>query len=214
MPSPIKWSNVAAAMQSALGTPKTITNITKASPGVVSSTSHGLSNGTYVILDIVGMYQLDRKIARVANQASGTFELEGIDTTLFDTFVSGTATAITFGTNIATATTINAAGGDYDFIDTTTIHVNARTQMPNLPNPATFTMDNIWDPADAGLLALKAASDNQLQKGFRFTFGTGGKIMLFYGYVGASLLPGGQAQGMVTTQTVITMNGTPTYYAS
>ncbi len=75
-------------------------------------------------------------------------------------------------------------------------------------------MDHIWDVTDTGLLALKTASDNQAKRVFQFTFGTGGKKMLFAGYVGCSLLPGGSAQQMVTTQSVITMNGTPTYYGS
>lgn len=214
MASPKKWSNVAVAMQSALGAVKTITGITKANPGVATSTAHGLTNGSYGVLDVVGMYQVDKKIVRVANQAANTFELEGIDTTLFDTFTSGTFTPITFGNNITTATSINASGGDFDFIDTTTIHGNAKSQIPGLPNSATFTFDNIWDIADTGLLALKAASDNQSQRAFRFTFGTGGNIMLFYGYVGASLLPGGSAQSLVTTPAVITMNGSPTYYSA
>ncbi len=38
--------------------------------------------------------------------------------------------------------------------------------------------------------------------------------MAFAGYVGANLLPGGAAQQLVTTPSVITMDGTPTYYAS
>ena len=99
-------------------------------------------------------------------------------------------------------------------IDATTIHANARSQLPGLPNATTFSMDHIWDVSDAGLLALKAASDNQSKRVFKFTFGTGGKVMFFAGYVGAALLPGGSAQQLVTTQAVITMNGTPTYYAS
>lgn len=214
MASPIKWSNVAVAMQSALGAAKTITAITKESTGVATSTAHGLTNGTYGVLSVQGMSQLDEKIVRVANQAANTFELEGIDTTLFDTFTSGTFTPITFGTNITTATTISASGGDYDQIDTTTIHANAKSQIPGLPNASTFTFDNIWDPSDIGLTALKTASDSQSKRAFRFTFGLGGKVMLFYGYVGASLLPTGSAQQLVTTQAVITMNGTPTYYAS
>lgn len=214
MAAPKKWSNVAVAMQSALGAVKTVTAITKASPGVATSTAHGLTNGTYGVLEVVGMYQVDKKIVRIANQSTNTFELEGVDTTLFDTFTSGTFTPITFGTSITTATSINAAGGDFDFIDTTTIHGNTKSQIPGLPNSATFTFDNIWDIADTGLLALKVASDNQAQRAFRFTFGTGGNIMLFYGYVGASLLPGGSAQALVTTPAVITMNGTPTYYSA
>lgn len=209
-----KWSNIQIAMQSAIAATKTITAITKANPGVVSSTSHGYANGDYVLLTISGMWQLDARVARVANQAANTFELEGIDTTLFDTFTSGTAQVITFGTSISTATSISSSGGGFDFIDTTTIHGNSKTQIPGLPAAATFSFDNIWDVSDAGLLAMKTASDSQAKKSFKFTFGTGGQIMVFEGYVGASLLPGGQAQQMVTTSTTVTMSGTPTYYSS
>ena len=208
------WKNVAVAMQSALAAAKTITGITKASPGVVTSTAHGYSNGDYVFLSVSGMYQLNDKVARVANQAANTFELEGIDTTLFETFSSGTAEKITFGASITTATNITSSGGNFDFIDATTIHGNSKSQLPGLPEATTFNMDHIWDVSDAGLLALKTASDNQAKRSFKFTFGSGGKIMTFSGYVGASLLPGGSAQQLVTTPSVITMNGTPTYYAS
>ena len=208
------WKNVAVAMQSALAAAKTITAITKASPGVVTSTAHGFSNGDYVFLSVSGMYQLNDKVVRVANQAANTFELEGVDTTLFDTFSSGTAEKITFGASITTATNITSSGGNFDFIDATTIHGNSKSQLPGLPEATTFNMDHIWDVADAGLLALKTASDNQAKRAFKFTFGSGGKIMTFSGYVGAALLPGGSAQQLVTTPSVITMNGTPTYYAS
>lgn len=209
-----KWSNVAIAMQSALAAADTITGITKANPGVVTAAAHGLNNGDYVFLSVQGMHQLNDRVARVANKTADTFELEGIDTTLFDTFSSGTAEAITFGTSITTATTVNPAGGGFDFIDTTTIHSNAKSQMPGLPAAATFSFDNIWDVSDAGLLAMKTASDAQAKRAFKFTFGTGGQIMVFAGYVGASLLPGGASQGLVTTQTVITMNGLASYLSS
>ncbi len=208
------WKNVAVAMQSALAAATTITAITKANPGVVTSVAHGYSNGNILFLTVSGMYQLDNKVVRVANKTNDTYELEGVDTTAFDTFSSGTAELITFGTSITTATTVNAAGGNFEFIDSTTIHGNAKTQLPGLPEAATFSMDHIWDVSDAGLLAMKTASDSQAKRAFKFTFGTGGKIMLFAGYVGANLLPGGSAQQLVTTPTVITMDGTPTYYAS
>lgn len=209
-----KWSNIQIAMQSAVAGALTITAITKASTGVATSTSHGLTNGTYVVLTVNGMWQLNDRVVRVANVAANTFELEGIDTTGFDTFTSGSCQAITFGTSVSTATSISSSGGGFDMIDTTTIHGNAKTQIPGLPAASTFSFDNIWDVSDAGLLAMKTASDSQAKRAFRFTFGTGGQIMVFNGYVGANLLPGGQAQAMVTTQTTITMNGTPTYYAS
>lgn len=209
-----KWSNVAVAMQSAIASSQTVTAITKANPGVATATAHGYSNGDYVFLTVSGMYQLDGRVIRVANVTANTFELEGVDTSAFETFTSGGAQKLTLGTSITTATTLSASGGDFDFIDTTTIHVNTRTQVPGLANPSTFQFDNIWDVSDAGLLAMKAASDAQAIRAFKFTFGTGGQVMVFAGYVGASLLPGGSAQQLVTTSSVITMFGAPTYYAS
>ncbi len=209
-----KWSNVAIAMQSALASAKTITGITVGATATVTSTAHGYANGDYVLLTVQGMRQVDGRIFRVSSQTTNSFVLEGEDTSAFDAFTSGTCQAITFGTSITTATSVSGSGGDFGFIDTTTIHDNAKTQIPELPNAASYSMDNIWDISDAGLRAMKVASDAQAKRCFKFTFGSGGQIMLFNGYVGASLLPGGQAQGMVTTGTVITMHGSPTYYAS
>lgn len=209
-----KWANVGVAMQSALAATKTITAITKASPAVVTSTAHGYANGNYVLLSIQGMSQLDNKVVRVANQTANTFEAEGVDSTLFDTFSTGTAALITFGTTITSATSMSATGGDFDFIDTTTIHSNVKTQIPGLANPITYTFDNLWDVSDAAQLAMKSATDSQAQRAFRFTFGTGGPIMLFSGYVGFTGAPTGNAQDKVTSPAVITAFGTPTYYAS
>lgn len=208
-----KWSNVAIAMQSVIGADITVTAISKASEGVVTATNT-LALGDYLLLNVLGMSQLNQRVARIKTVSGTGFTLEGIDTTLFDTFTSGTCAKITFGTSITTATSVSPAGGDFDFIDTTTIHVNAKTQIPGLSSPATYSFDNIWDVADAGLLAMKVAGDAQAQRAFKFTFGTGGNIMVFSGYVGANLLPGGQSQGLVTTQSVITMYGSPSYYAS
>jgi hypothetical protein len=209
-----KWSNVAVAMQSALAAADTISSITKASPGVVTATAHGLNNGDYVYLSVLGMHQVNDRVFRVANKTTDTFELEGENTTNYDTFTSGTAEAITFGTSITTATTVSSDGGNFDFIDTTTIHGNARSQIPGLPNATTYTMDHLWDPSDAGQAAMKSASDAQARRAFKFTFGSGGKIMVFAGYVGFNGAPGGSAQDKVVTPSVITSNGSPTFYAS
>jgi len=209
-----KWAGVAVAMQSAAAATKTITAITKANPGVASCTANGYSNGDYLLLSVQGMYQVDSKVVRVSAVATDAFTLEGVDTTTFDTFSSGTASKLTFGTSITTATSMSASGGDFDFIDTTTIHDNRKTQIPGLSNPQTYTFDNLWDIADAGQLAMKAASDAQAQKAFKFTFGTGGVIMTFTGYVGFTGAPGGNAQDKVTASASITQFGTATYYSS
>lgn len=214
-----KWANVAVAMQSALAAAVTITAISKAAPGVVTATNT-YANGDFVLLSVQGMYQLDGRVFRVVNVSGTNFQLEnvtggtGIDTTAFDTFASGTAQKITFGTSITTAATVNSSGGDFDFIDTTTIHGNQKTQIPGTANAIEYSMDHLWDPTDSGQIAMKAASDTQSQRAFKFTFGTGGKIMVFTGYVGYVGTPTGSAQDKVTASSTITAFGTPTFYSA
>jgi hypothetical protein len=206
-----KWSGVAVAIQSALAAADTITGITKANPGVATATSHGFANGDYVKLTVQGMHQLDGRVFRVAGVTTNTFELEGENTTSYDTFVSGTAEAITFGTTMSTARGVTSSGGDFNFIDTSTIHDNIQKQIPGQANALSFTFENLWDPSDAAQTALKAASDVQGERAIRITFATGNKIV-FNGFVGATLSPGGTAQDVVTTSIVITAKGRLTVY--
>jgi hypothetical protein len=200
-------------MQSAIAADVTVTGITNANPGVVTATAHGYSDGDYVVLDVLGMNQVDGRVFRVASKTTDTFELEGENTTGFGTFSSGTVAKLTLGTTVNTLTGVNGSGGDFSFIDTTTIHDLVKTQIPGIANPLTFNFDSIWDVSDTGLIAMKSASDNQAQRAFKFTFSSG-QIIIFMGYVGASLIPGGTAQDKVTTKVDITAFGTPTYYSA
>lgn len=209
------WSNVAVAIQSAAAASITVSGVTKASPGVVSYTGTDPSNGDFVRMTAQGMNQIDGRIFRVANVngAGNTFELEGENTTGFNTFSSGGFEVITFGTSLTTATSLSASGGEFSFIDVTTIHDSVAKQVPGLASAAVYTFESIWDVSDAGLIALKAASDAQAQRAIRFTFANGQKVV-FNGYVGCSLLPTGAAQDAVKTSVTITMYGRPTVYAA
>jgi hypothetical protein len=209
------WKNVSVAVQSAIAATKTITAITKASPGVCSATANGYSNGDYVLLTVQGMFQVNGRVFRVTAAATDTFALEGCDTTLFDTFSSGTAQKLTFGTTVSTALDWTPSGGGFDFIDTTTIHAGAKSQIPGLPAAMSFSFNSIWDPSDTALIALKTASDSQAQRAVKLVFGTGGAICVFNGYIGASLAPGGTAQDKVTCPVTISSTGaSPTTYSS
>jgi len=214
-----KWSSVAVAMQSALGTAKTITAIAVGATATVTAT-HDFSAGDFVVFDVSGMYQLNGRVFRVLSVSTTvSFIIEGsgaasLDTTGYDAFTSGTCQKITFGTSITTATSINASGGDFDFIDTTTIHTNQKSQVPGSANPLSYSFDNLWDPADAGQIAMLAATNAQAKRAVKFTFGTGGPIMVFNGYVGFVGAPTGSAQDKIITPAVITAFGSPTYYAS
>lgn len=206
------WTGVQVKIQSALAAADTISGITKASPAVVSATAHGLANGDYVVLDVQGMSQVDGRVFKVGNVATDSFELVDEDSTEFSTFVSGTAKAITYGTTLATATNLSASGGEAEYKDITTIHDLVKKEIPVAASAIDYSFENIWDPADAGLKALKAASDKASLLAMQFIFRDGAEV-LFTGYISATNLPTGNAQDLVKTPASIKMFGTPTIYA-
>lgn len=209
------WSGVSIAVQSALATALTVTGITKANPAVVSYTGTDPSNGDYLLLKIQGMHQLDYRVVRAANVngAGNTFECEGVDSSAYDTFSSGTAEVITFGTTLSIVGSLSVSGGDFNMIDVTTIHDSVNKQVPGNANPIVISMTCDWDPSDAGLVALKSASDAKAVRCIRVTFSDGSKVV-FAGYVGATAFPTGSAQQRVETPVQITAYGRTTAYAS
>ncbi len=74
---------------------KNITAITKANPAVVTSASHGLSNGQEIcIQNVAGMKELNGQFFHVANVTTNTFELQNpffqnIDSSQFNAYTSG-----------------------------------------------------------------------------------------------------------------------------
>ena len=207
------WTKVAVDVQSALATAVTISGITQANPAVVTHAGTSPVNGDYVVLDVEGMSDVDGRVFRVANATATTFELEGCDATDFNAFSSGDFQVATLGTSMTTATGLQASGGDFDFIDVTTIHDNIRKQVPGVASPAVYSFESLWDAADGALVAFKNASDNQALRVVRFTFANGQKVV-FNGYIGATLLPVGNAQDKVTTSVVVTMFGRPSVYSA
>ena len=82
-------------------TSKSITAITQANPGVISSTAHGYSDGDEVYLEsIVGMTELNDRFVKIANSTANTYEIQdlfgnNIDTSSFTAYSSGgTAKAV------------------------------------------------------------------------------------------------------------------------
>jgi len=210
------WSGVAIAVQSALATAVTISGITKANPAVISwASGTDPANGDYALLKIQGMSQLDYRVVRVANLNGGgnTFEAEGVDSSSYDTFSSGTFEVITFGTTLSTVADLSVSGGDFNFIDVTTIADNVNKQVPGNANPINISMTANWDPADAGVAALKTASDAKAIRAIRITFSDSTKV-LFAGYVGATNFPTGSAQNKVSTPISFNVYGRTTAYST
>lgn len=212
----IFWSNVGVDVQTAVATAIPITAITKASTAVC--TYSGATNptvGDYVNVTATGMYQVNDRTFRIANVITGpkTFELEGVDSTTFDTFVSGSIQVVTYGASMTTAQTINVSGGEPEFADVTTIHDNVRKRVPTIVSPLSLSMDSIFDLSDPAFIELNKAYLAKTKRAIRLRFGTGAK-MLLTGYASAPGVPTGQAQGVVQTKLSIEAQNMPTIYAS
>ena len=74
---------------------RTITAITQANPGVVTSAAHGYANGDWVKLSVAGMTQLDNRTFEVSAVTANTFRLTDVltgvqlNTTTYGAFTSG-----------------------------------------------------------------------------------------------------------------------------
>lgn len=218
MPAAV-WSNTAVDIQSALGTAVVVTGITKANPGVVSYTDAGSSDptdGAYVVFpDLEGMTKMRDRVARVANVSVGsdTFELEGINTSSYSTFSSGNFQVITFGNSISTFTDVNASGGETNYADATTIHDSNIVEIPTTTSPLEIAFESQYDAGSAALAALNVISDNQTRAAVRLTL-SNNNIIVFYGYITATLIPTGSAQELVTTNVTVKATGRITAYAA
>lgn len=181
------WTNQTVQMQSALGAAQTITGINKASPGVVTTSGTLPSNGAYVLLEVAGMRQLNNRVFKVAGASGSDFNI-GVDTTLFDTFASGTFRVITFGLAFDSIRDLASSGGDPVFEDATSIHDAEDLQDIVSSSPQTFSGTHNWDPTSEVLIAMNQAFIVRQPRAFRFADPDGSEY-LFYATVVAPLQP-------------------------
>lgn len=212
------WTNVGVAIQSAIGAAKTISSITAANPGVASfAADPSLADGDYAVFkSILGMYQLENRIARItAGSGAGPYlrTLEGVDCSAYSAATGGSAYEITFGTTLALVTGVTVSGGEPEFADITRIHDAQKIEVPTRTSPFRLSFECLWDPTDTGLTALKTASDALAERACKITFSSG-YIAVFMGYVSSTMLPTGSAGEAVKTTVELRASGRPTYYTS
>jgi hypothetical protein len=196
------WTNQTVQMQSAIGAVQVIDAITKASNGVVTKNAGATlpSNGQYLLLTINGMKQLNYRVVKVSGATGSTFTL-GIDTTLFDTFVSGTYQVLTMNLAFSSVRDPNPSGGDPVFEPTTTVHDSDDTEAIVSSTPQGFSWTLDWEPTNAALLAANTAFVARTPRAFRIADADGSEY-LFYGYVSAPLNPTVSGKKKVTPMAI------------
>jgi len=213
------WTGVTVGMSNTLPAPVAVTSINKAAACVVlTASTTGIAIGSYVLLTAQGMSQVNGRVFRVSAVVANTsFTLEGVDSSSYGTFTSGTWQLVsatgTFPVTLSATTTVSASGGEFDKIDTTLLADTVKSSVPGMASAIEYALESAWDVADAGLIAANAASDTQDTRAFMIAFRNGQRVV-FAGTIGATLIPGGSTGGMVNTKLSITANGGQKAYAS
>lgn len=180
--------NTTVEIENVLDAAVTITAIKKAnwtaSPSgeQVTAAGHGYSNGDIVVFTVDGMIQLDGQIARVANKTTNTFDIEGIDSTDFATFTSGSVQKISSFFTLGVARSVQAGNVAANRLDATTLIDTEKQFVLGLSDTPEITIDMLSDPLDSAVIKLDTSGRTGNNIGFRLTMSDGSK-RLFRGLV-------------------------------
>jgi len=203
-------------MQSAIGSAKVISAATNADPGVFTSNAHGFNDGDVILLVTEGMTEVNGRAFVVDNKTTNTYELQdvdgvsSIDTTGFGVFTSGSAYLITLGTSITGVSSFAPSGGESKFLDTTTVMDSDDKQIVAGSTAMSYALTFQWDPNDVAQKAMRTAFEVAGERVFKIKW-PNGTFVLFNGTVGFNGAPGGDNQGITTTQGAVAVSGKPTY---
>ncbi|HYD73350.1 MAG TPA: ubiquitin-activating E1 FCCH domain-containing protein [Candidatus Binatia bacterium] len=113
------------------GSARSITGITRANPAVVTSANHGFANGdTVYIRNVSGMSQVNHRVFVVANRTTNTFQLQGVNSSTYNSYSSGGI--VTECLNTTCSVEVTASGHDFSANDRVYFTgVNGMTQLNN-----------------------------------------------------------------------------------
>lgn len=189
------------------GSAKTVTAVTKANPGVASSTAHGLSAGAVGYFSgVTGMDNIEGQAARVHAPATDSFTLQGLKTTSFPDFTAGTFVPITAWSTLSKSTGYQIGGGAGNPLQTTTLLDDIEQQENGLLAAQTVSIDLNHETVDGEALGLvNDAAVDQAYLVFRITLKDGSQRV----FRGQPSLPGENVQqGAVGTGSLsVTVKG-------
>lgn len=171
-------TNMSVAVQQTLGSDLTVTGLTLANPGVATSTAHGLSNGDIVVFTVTdGTIELDGQAVRVANVAANTFELEGIDTSAYSTWVSGVANEVTAFATLSSAQNVTMPNPAPAKIDITRLIDKAKQYAYGLPDAPDGQISGLFSPGTTAEGLIIAATNSNSRVVLRVSWAGGARTI-------------------------------------
>jgi hypothetical protein len=162
---------------------KTVSAITKANPGVATSTTHAMTEGTIGYFSSVGgMVELEDQVGSVDATATNTFNIEGVNTTNFTTFsTSANFTPVATWGTLSTVTGYEISGGEADQLDETTLLDNQRQINVGMLAAEVVKLDQFNDLQAASAAFVSAAARDGSLVIFRITL-SNGERRIFRGF--------------------------------
>jgi hypothetical protein len=137
--------------------------------GVVTAASHGFANGDAVYgKTIVGMEEIEGQIFRVSGVAT-TFTMEGVNSTNFGTFVSGSFVKIQTWATLARVQTVTIPPGTRTRIPSTVLLDRFGQSLAGLAEAPEVTFEGISDVRSAGVKAIRDAAAAGAPLAFRIS---------------------------------------------
>lgn len=171
----VKGRGVKVEIAATYSAAKTVTAVTLASPGVATSASHGMANDTVgYFSSVAGMVQLEDQACRVKNQATNTFELQGLNTSGYSAFTAGDFIPVNTWATLGEATSYSIGGGASEKLDVTTLLDIVRKEEAGLLPVSNVSINVVaQDTPSAAQLLLETAIQTQGKVVVRITLGNG-----------------------------------------
>ncbi|MCR5864651.1 phage tail protein [Aquincola sp. J276] len=175
------------------GTAKVVTAVSKAKPGVASSTAHALpAKSIGYFRGVEGMVQLEGQAARLAAVTSDNFTLEDINTTDYPDFTDQAEfVPITAWATLAKATSYGIGGGDAEKLDDTSLLDDIKQEVNGLLAAQSVSIGlNAETIASEAMAIIRDAARRSAYLVFRITL-KDGNVRVFRGQPS---LPGEEVQ--------------------
>lgn len=171
----VKGRGIRVEIAATFGTAKVVTAVTKANPGVATSTAHAMTANTVGYFDnVVGMVQLEKQACRVKNPTANAFDLQGLNTTNYSDFTSGNFIPVATWQTLAEATSYRFGGGSAEKLNATRlIDIVTQEELGNLPADALNIGLLAQDTPSAAMLLFESAVQTQGICIIRITLGNG-----------------------------------------
>lgn len=201
--------------------PKTITGITNADPGVVSSAAHGLANGAVgIITGVSGMTQVNNRAFVAYRSASpmpsGTFELKGVSTATtegYSAYTSGGVFTPYTMTEVGEVRSISGFDGEAADLDVTHLRSVGKEYLIGLPENGNISL-TLFLPTttDTGQRRMRSLREQGASAAFSITLPSGLQAA-FVGLVKSFSVSGIAVDGAVECACSIKVSNAPAFFA-